>query len=80
MFPLCCHATTPPCIRDPNRGVDVKWVPATAYPMDYLRVGNYEQSKKPIIGMEHGFCEQRMQLWRQMKNLSTTSSTVKGEL
>lgn len=49
---------------------NVTWLPARGYPLDFLRIGNYGQPEKSIVGMESGLFEERVNLWRQLKSIT----------
>lgn len=46
----------------------VDWLPARGFPVDYLRLGNYQMYDADLVKMEKGFLEERMNLWRQIKS------------
>ena len=55
----------------PSTGVKegVAWPAARGFPLDYLRIGNYEQPQKSLLGVEKGLLKERLGLWRELKSI-----------
>ena len=47
------------------------WKKAKGYPLNYLRVGNYKSPDKPLIAMEEGLYEERLNLWRKINSIDS---------
>lgn len=75
-FLLCIY-------RDPTPDHSVllpQWKTTKKYPLDYLRIGNVEDTSKPIIGMEKGLLEDRATFWNLLGAHLSANSIVKYEL
>ncbi|XP_055700201.1 juvenile hormone esterase-like [Phlebotomus papatasi] len=49
------------------------WNAAGSFPYDYLRIGNYNSTNKPILAMEHGLYEERAKLWKKITSIMNAS-------
>lgn len=57
---------------------NVTWRAAHGYPLDFLRIGNYGQPSKSLLGMESGLFEERVNLWRQVKSINDKEEAPHG--
>uniref|UniRef100_A0A1B0CQ29 carboxylesterase n=1 Tax=Lutzomyia longipalpis TaxID=7200 RepID=A0A1B0CQ29_LUTLO len=50
----------------PVENLDIDWVPADKFPLNYLRIGNYRNSNKSIFGMENDLWRERSEFMRNI--------------
>lgn len=57
-----------------------QWKTTKKYPLNYLRIGNVEDTSKSLFGMEQGLLEDRATFWNLLGAHLSANSIVKYEL
>lgn len=72
----CCFDRNP----TPDTSVSPQWKTTKKYPLNYLRIGNVEDTSKSLFGMEQGLLEDRATFWNLLGAHLSANSIVKYEL